>query len=374
MSVDSDERYMKMALSLARKGEGGTSPNPMVGAVLVKEGRVIGAGWYAGPGTPHAERASIEEAGSETRGATLFVTLEPCTHHGRTPPCTEAVLESGVTRVVAAMEDPDPRVAGAGLRTLEEAGIEVTVGSLRSEATRLNEAYVTHRTEARPFVIHKSAITLDGKVAAADGSSKWITSEEARRDVHLLRGRCDAVCVGIGSVLRDDPSLTVRVPHKGREPMRVIVDSGARTPNNARVLSDLAPTLIYTVRGSDEDRVLRLKKAGADVSVVEEEAGRVSIKAMLEDLARRGVLSLLLEGGPTLAGAFAVANLIDKYIFYIAPKLLGEYGLPAIRGWTASTIDRAKTLLVNSVDEVGEDLRVTAYPRREDPTLAPERA
>jgi diaminohydroxyphosphoribosylaminopyrimidine deaminase/5-amino-6-(5-phosphoribosylamino)uracil reductase len=368
-----DERFMRMALDLARKGEGVASPNPMVGAVVVKDDRVVGSGWYRGPGQAHAERVAFEEAAGASRGATLFVTLEPCVHQGKTPPCTEAVLEAGIARVVAAMKDPDSRVAGGGFERLRKSGVDVSSGPLQAEAAQLNEAYVTHRTENRPFVIFKTAITLDGRVAARDGSSQWITGEEARRDVHLLRARCDAICVGVGSVLADDPALTARVPHSGKEPLRVVVDSHGRTPPEAKVFSGDAPSIVYTAGSSDGSSFELLEERGAVVQTVESEMGRVSIKAMLEDLAKRNVLSLLLEGGPTIAGAFASADLIDKYVFYIAPKLLGDEGLPAIKGWTAQSIDMARELDRVSVEEVGEDIRVIAYPSRNTTDAQEER-
>lgn len=358
-----DERFMRMALDLARQGEGIASPNPMVGAVVVKGERVVGSGWHEGPGHPHAESLALEQAGDDSRGSTLYVTLEPCVHHGRTPPCVQAVLEAGVGRVVTAMNDPDPRVRGRGLEKLEDSGVDVVSGVLEFEASRLNEAYVTHRTEGRPFVISKSAVTLDGRVAAKDGSSRWITGEEARQDVHQLRAVCDAICVGIGSVLADDPALTVRVPHSGKNPLRVIVDSNARTPANARVLSTEARSIVYVTQLSDAAGVQLLKSSGTEVQQVETEMGRVSLKAMLEDLARHDVLSLLVEGGPTLNGAFSSAGLIDKYVFYIAPKLLGEEALPSIIGWTAQSIDLARRLEIVSVEMLGDDIKVVAYPQ-----------
>ena len=365
-----DERFMRMAIRLARRGEGNASPNPMVGAVVVKEGHAVGLGWHEGPGTPHAERVAMQEAGASCSGATLYVTLEPCAHQGRTAPCALAVIESGIRRVVMAMQDPDPRVSGRGTALLREAGIQVTTDLLVDETRELYEAYVVHRSQGRPFVIQKSAITLDGKVAAADGSSRWITGEEARRDAHLLRAGSDAVCVGVGSVIADDPLLTVRVPHSGSDPIRVVVDSNARTPVGARILTAGPPTIIYTTAFPDSERVAKLQRAGAEVIEVAHESGRVSLKAMLDDLARKGVMTLLLEGGATLAGSFASGGWTDKYVFYLAPKLLGDEGLSALAGWTAPTITSAKNLVIESAEMVGGDLKVIAYPKIESSELA----
>jgi len=368
--VTADERFMRMAIRLARRGEGIASPNPMVGAVIVREGHAVGSGWHQGPGTPHAEMVAIKEAGSSCSGATLYVTLEPCAHHGRTAPCAPAVIESGVRRVVLGMQDPDPRVSGRGTALLREAGIEVTADLPVDETKELYEAYVVHRTQGRPFVIQKSAITLDGKIAAVDGTSRWITGEEARRDAHVLRARSDAVCVGVGSVIADDPLLTVRVPHSGSDPIRVVVDSNARTPVGSRILTAGPPTIIYTTASPDSQRVAKLQRAGAEVIEVAHESGRVSLKAMLDDLARKGVITLLLEGGATLAGSFASGGWIDKYVFYLAPKLLGDGGLSVLASWTATTITSAKNLSIEAVEMIGEDLKVVAYPNNESSDLA----
>lgn len=363
MSREADERYMKLALRLARKGEGRTSPNPMVGAVIVRGNRIAGAGWHRGPGEPHAEALALAEAGARAAGATAYVTLEPCAHHGRTPPCTGALISARVKRVVAAMADPDPLVDGGGIRALRAAGIDVEVGALEDEARRANAAYIVHRTLGRPFVTYKSAASLDGRIAARDGTSQWITGAEARRDVQRLRSRSDAIMVGIGTVLADDPSLTVRGPSAARPRLRVVVDSAARTPPDARVISPEAPKLIVTVEDPSTERVRRLVRAGAEVLSVESEEGRVALLPMLRRLAERGVMSLLLEGGGTLAGAFAAAGLIDRYLFYVAPKLIGGGGtLGALEGWAASTIGEAAQLRIEGVRRVGEDLRVEAYP------------
>jgi diaminohydroxyphosphoribosylaminopyrimidine deaminase/5-amino-6-(5-phosphoribosylamino)uracil reductase len=364
---------MRLALRLARKGLGRTSPNPAVGAVVVAGDRVIGTGWHRRAGTDHAEVLALREAGEAARGATLYVTLEPCAHHGRTPPCVEAVLASGVTRVVAAMQDPDPLVAGRGLGALREAGVEVEVGTEGQAAAGLNEAYLTHRRLGRPFVTYKAAMSLDGRTAAADRTSQWITGPVARRDVQRLRAASDAICVGIGTVLADNPSLTVRpgAPQGAesvkislrRRPLRVVVDSLARTPAGAKVLDAAAPTLVVVTGSAPDDAVRRLREAGAEVVAVAAEGGWVSLAEMLGCLAARGVVSLLMEGGATLAGSFAAAGLIDRYLFYVAPKLLGGGSAPGVlEGWSAATIGEARPLVLRATRRMGEDLRLEARP------------
>lgn len=363
---------MRQALSLARKGVGSTSPNPAVGAVVVAGGAVVGTGWHRRAGGDHAEVLALRQAGPLARGATLYVTLEPCSHHGRTPPCVDAVLAAGIARVVAAMEDPDRQVAGQGLQALAEAGLEVEVGRGGAEAAALNEAYVVHRQLARPMVTYKAALSLDGRTAAADGHSKWITGPGARRDVQFLRSRCDAICVGIGTVLADDPSLTVREGRVVRPPLRVVVDAFARTPPAARVLDEAAPTLIVVTEAAPAPAVAALGAAGAEILELASEpgsaAGRVAIPALLVHLARRGILHLLLEGGATLAGSFAGEGLIDRYRFYLAPKLLG--GSPALgvlEGWAAATMREALPLCLGRIRRIGEDLVLEARPPGADP-------
>jgi diaminohydroxyphosphoribosylaminopyrimidine deaminase/5-amino-6-(5-phosphoribosylamino)uracil reductase len=333
--------------------------------VVVAGGRVVGTGWHRRAGTEHAEVLALREAGDAARGATLYVTLEPCSVQGRTPPCVEAVLAAGVARVVAAMEDPDPLVAGRGIRALRAAGVEVAVGLGEQEAAELNEAYVTHRREARPFVTYKAALSLDGRTAAANRTSRWITGPGARRDVQRLRAASDAICVGIGTILADDPSLTVRDVAVRRRPLRVVVDSLGRTPTAAKVLDGAAPTMVVVTEAAPDEDVERLRGAGAEVVVVEGETGRVSVAAMLRCLATRGIVSLLMEGGATLAGSFEAAGLIDRYLFYLAPKLLGGGTAPGvIEGWAAATIGDARPLVLRSARRIGEDLRLEARPAK----------
>lgn len=361
---ETDETWMRQALRLAARGRGRTSPNPMVGCVLVKDGVVVGSGWHHRAGEPHAEALALREAGNDALGASAYVTLEPCASQGRTPPCANALVAAGVARVVAAMEDPDSRTAGKGLALLAAAGISVEVGVLEAEARRLNEQYVVHRSTGRPFVTYKAGMSLDGRTAAEDGSSQWITSPEARRDAHRLRAGSDAICAGVGTVLADDPQLTVRGVASSGRPLRVVVDSDARTPPDAKILSSEAQTVIFTAAGDGSPTVVRLKEAGAEVVCVPGEHGRVDLREMLRILGDRGIVSLLLEGGATLAGAFAASQLIDRYVFYLAPKLLGSSAAGALSGWAAGSIGDAAELSITEVKRIGPDLRVTAYPVR----------
>jgi diaminohydroxyphosphoribosylaminopyrimidine deaminase / 5-amino-6-(5-phosphoribosylamino)uracil reductase len=362
MPAADDQAWMQKALRLAARGRGRTSPNPMVGAVVVREGRLVGSGWHRRAGEPHAEVLALRQAGDQARGSTVYVSLEPCAHHGRTPPCAGALIAAGVARVVAAMEDPDPRTSGKGLDALRSAGIEVEVGLLEPEARRLNEQFVVHRTTRRPFVTYKAGVSLDGRTAAQDGSSKWITSEAARRDSHRLRAQSDAICAGIGTILADDPQLTVRGVAALRPPLRVVVDSAGRTPTDAGVLSKDAPTVIFTAAGDDDARLTALKEAGAETICAPEPGGRVSVPDMLRNLGDRGVVSLLLEGGAILAGSFAAQGLIDRYVFYLAPKLIGSTGAGTLNGWTAPTLADALELEIAEARRIGPDLRITAYP------------
>ena len=363
MSETDDQRWMKMALRRAARGEGKTSPNPMVGAVVVKDGHMAGSGWHRSPGSPHAEVLALIEADDQANGSTMFVTLEPCAHQGRTPPCIDSIIRAGVARVVACTTDPDPRVAGRGIEALKAAGIDTGLGLMSREAIRLNQAYFVHRTRNRPFVTYKSASSLDGKTAASDGSSKWITGEEARKDVQRMRRLSDAICTGIGTVLADDPMLTVRGVRSCAPRLRIVVDSEARAPVEARVLSPDAPTMIVTALSQSDPRVLRLERAGASVLHAPGPDGRVSLPGMLRALAERGIVSMLLEGGPTLAGAFAAENLIDRYVLYVAPKLIGGNGSRGLlEGWAAETIRQALELRVDTVRRVGTDFRIVAYP------------
>ncbi|GGM03044.1 MULTISPECIES: bifunctional diaminohydroxyphosphoribosylaminopyrimidine deaminase/5-amino-6-(5-phosphoribosylamino)uracil reductase RibD [Micromonospora] len=352
MTGVSVDEAMRRANELAARGLGTTSPNPVVGCVLLDaDGQVVGEGFHAYAGGPHAEIVALAQAGERARGGTAVITLEPCNHTGRTGPCSTALVSAGLARVVIAVEDPDP-VAKGGADTLRAAGIRVDLGVRADEAEAGNIAWLTSIRRGRPYVIWKYAATLDGRSAAADGTSMWITSEAARMDVHALRATVDAVIAGIGTVLADDPRLTARNLRDGslaiRQPLRVVVDSSGRTPADAQVRDGAARTWIAT---------------GAEVGV--DPAGRVDLAALLDALHTRGIRAALLEGGPRLAGAFLAAGLVDRVVAYLAPRLLGA-GPTALVDAGVHTITEAIDLDVTDVTQFGPDLRITAVPRKRE--------
>ena len=353
----SDEDYMRLALDLARQGEGKTSPNPTVGAVVARDGAVVGQGFTQPIGGPHAEVGALGEAGDRAAGATLYVTLEPCSHHGRTPPCADLVLSKGISRVVCAMVDPDPRVSGRGIARLRKAGVEVEVGILEAEARGLNAFYVKHRTTGLPFVVLKLAQSLDGRIATAPGDSRWITGEDARRRAHLLRSRVDAVLVGVGTVIADDPMLTVRLV-AGRDPARIIVDSALRTPTSARVLGP-GRTILATTEGADEGRAEAFREGGAEVWRLPSAAGRVDFRALMAGLGRQGFLSVMIEGGASVAASALKAGIVDQAQVFIAPKIIGA-GLGAVGDLGIERVADSVRLTDVAVERVGEDLLYVA--------------
>jgi diaminohydroxyphosphoribosylaminopyrimidine deaminase / 5-amino-6-(5-phosphoribosylamino)uracil reductase len=371
-----EETAMRDAIALAARALGDTSPNPVVGCVVLDaDGDQAGEGFHAYAGGPHAEAVALSEAGDRARGGTLVVTLEPCDHHGRTGPCTQAILDAGVRRVVYAVGDPSDHARGGG-RRLAEAGISVEPGVLAADAARGNAEWLTYARLGRPHVTWKFAATLDGRSAAADGTSQWITGAAAREDVHRLRARSDAIIVGSGTVLADDPRLTVRgfTPHDHlrvhRRPLRVVADARARTPLGSRVLDDRAPTLIAVADDADASA---LETATAVVRLPRGRGGAgIDLAALLAELTEREIVSVFLEGGPTLAGAFLAEGLVDRVVAYLAPTLLGA-GASALGDAGVETLARAYHLDVDDVTTVGPDLRVTATvrarpepPRREN--------
>lgn len=363
-SVD-DTRYMAHALQLARRGLYTTDPNPRVGCVLVQRGQVIGEGWHVRAGEPHAEVHALRAAGEAARGATAFVTLEPCCHHGRTPPCTQALIAAGVARIVAAMPDPNPQVASQGVAELERAGIKVEIGLLRAEAESLNPGFISRMTRGRPLVRVKLAASLDGRTALASGESKWITGGAARADVQRLRARSSAILTGIGTVLADDPSLNVRDPEIGvgpevvRQPMRVVVDGHLSMRPTAKMLSLPGKTMVVTAE-DDSDYAEPLMAAGAEVVVLRNGTGRVDLAGLMQDLAERGVNELLVEAGATVCGGLLEAGLIDELVVYLAPHLLGSgaRGMFNVAG-LGEMQDRIQ-LTITDVRAVGADWRITA--------------
>lgn len=363
------EAHMRRALELAERGWGRVSPNPMVGCVLVRDGRVVGEGWHEGPGTEHAEAMALRVAGPRAAGATAFVTLEPCTHHGRTPPCAAALIASGVEAVVAAARDPNPVVDGRGFRALRDAGLAVEEGLLRAEAEHQNLAFRTHVRSGRPFVVLKMAASLDGKAAARDGSSRWITGPAARADVQRVRAWADAIVVGAGTVLADDPALTVRDPAlaSARPPLRVVADTAGRVPGDRRVFDGAAPTLVATTELAPIDRRQEWLDAGADVAVLDRDAaGAVSLAGLMHALGKRDVQGVVIEGGPTIAWSAVRDGVVDEVILYLAPLLIGGH---AALGWLSgggfAPIGRAVPLAIVSIEPVGPDLKVVADVHRD---------
>jgi len=361
VNAEQDARFMRRALELAERGRGLTSPNPMVGAVVVRGETIVGEGFHEAAGGPHAEVAALTAAGARARGATLYVTLEPCVHDGRTPPCAPVVLAAGIDRVVAALIDPNPLVGGRGLSALRAAGVEVTDGVLAADAERQNRVFLTAMRRGRPHVTLKAAMTLDGRIADVHGESKWITGPAARAAVHGLRSQSDAIVVGVGTALRDDPALTTRLDRPWpREPYRVVLDSAARTPADAKLIAAGTPAraLIVTRENADPARVAALRAAGATVVTVVGRAGRVDLRGALAALAAREVRAVLVEGGGEVHGAFLDAGLVDRVVMFVAPRLLGgRTATPAIGG-AGSSLKGAPRLTALEVTRVGDDLLI----------------
>jgi len=361
-----DASYMRRALELAEQGAGRTSPNPMVGAVIVKGGRVIGEGRHERAGGPHAEVNAVNGAGESVEGAVVYVNLEPCSHYGRTPPCADLLIEKRVKRVVIGTPDPNPLVAGGGIKKLEAAGIEVRVGVLEEECGRLNEVFFHYIQKKRPFAVLKAAMSLDGKIAAPSGESKWITGEAARRDVHLLRNRYSAIMAGVETVIRDDPLLTCRI-EGGRNPRRVILDSGLRIPPESKVLmrqegEDGGKTIIACTEGASRENAARLEALGAEILRCGSVDGRVDLQDLILKLGARGIDSVLIEGGAAVNDSAFAQGIVDKAIFYIAPKIIGgAKSKTAVGGQGVARLDDAYPLSIDSIERIGEDIKITAY-------------
>ena len=368
MHQSDDAGFMSRALELAGRGLYTTDPNPRVGCVLVRDGEIVGEGWHQRAGEAHAEINAIRAAGERAGGATAYVSLEPCHHQGRTGPCTEALVAAGVRRVVAAMADPDPRPAGQGLEALDAAGIQVACGLLEDEAHALNVGFVSPHTRRRPYVRIKMAASLDGRTAMAGGESKWITGPAARRDVQRLRARSSAIVTGSGTLLADDPSLTVRAAELGdriafRQPLRVVVDRRLRTPAHAALLRESGATLIAT-HSDDHAARQTLMDAGAEILSLSAEGKDGELGALMAILAQRGINEVLVEAGATLGGAFLGEQLVDEIVLYMAPVLLGDtarglFHLPQIQ-----TLAQGLAVDVVDVSPVGDDWRITAMPKK----------
>ncbi|OOC62526.1 bifunctional diaminohydroxyphosphoribosylaminopyrimidine deaminase/5-amino-6-(5-phosphoribosylamino)uracil reductase RibD [Paenibacillus ihbetae] len=363
--MKSDQHFMRLALELAGTASGKTNPDPVVGALIVKDGQVVGAGVHRKAGEPYAEVHAIQMAEGYTEGATLYVTLEPSPQFGKTSPCVELVLNSGIARVVVAMQDPNPKMAGRGIQLLRENGIEVDVGVLEKEAELLNERFVHNMSKRRPFIISQVAMTLDGKIATSTGHSKWVTCDETQLVVHKLRNKVDAILVGINTVLADDPLLTTRLPgESGKNPIRVILDSNLRLPADAKVTDcSAAKTWVVTKEDADPERVHMLQQKGIEVLFVPVNRFGLDLHALSDMLYQRGVTDLLVEGGSEVNGSFLRANLIDKWMVYIAPKVLGgRQSLSPYGGLDLEFMDEALRVKIHSVEQIGEDICITAYP------------
>ena len=357
--------FMNRALTLAEIAKGRTSPNPLVGAVVVKDGKIIAEGYHKKAGGPHAEIHALDAAGEKADGATLYVNLEPCCHWGRTPPCTNAIIKSGIAKVYLAHLDPNPKVAGKGIQALETAGIKTNVGVCAKAAETLNEVYIKHITTGYPFVILKTAMSLDGKIATTTGESQWITSESSREKAHEIRDQVDAIIVGIGTILSDNPALTTRLPDKkGKDPIRIVLDSHARTPLTARVINpdSLTEVIIAVTPQAPEEKIAQLKKRDAEVIVIPDKDGRVCFKTLMQTLGERDITSVLVEGGGKVNASVLESGLVDKVMCFIAPKFIGGRQAPGIiDGDGIKRLIDAPELQRLTVTQLDKDLLIEGY-------------
>ncbi len=360
-----DVSYMRLALQLAESTKGQTSPNPMVGSVVVSNGKVVGMGAHLKAGTEHAEVHALHMAGEYAKGATIYVTLEPCSHYGKTPPCAELIIERGIKRVVIATLDPNPLVAGNGIKMLKEANIEVEVGVLQTEAIDLNKIFFHYIKTKTPYVTLKTATSLDGKIATSTGESKWITGEVAREDVHMLRHEHDAILVGVGTVLADNPSLTTRRKTGGNNPIRVILDHQLRTPIDSKVVTDKeAETWIFTTSNAPLVKKEQLIKCG--VKVIDLIQDKIKVEQLLQHLGDSGITSLFVEGGSTVNDSFLRSKCINEVITYIAPKLIGGSEAPtSFSGIGISNLEDSLHLTIKEVTQLGQDLKIVSVLKGE---------
>ncbi|WP_230209792.1 bifunctional diaminohydroxyphosphoribosylaminopyrimidine deaminase/5-amino-6-(5-phosphoribosylamino)uracil reductase RibD [Solemya velum gill symbiont] len=368
MTATGDHAWMSRALKLARLGLYTTDPNPLVGCVIVKDDALVAEGWHQKAGDPHAEKIALAAAGEEARGATLYVTLEPCCHHGKTPPCSDVVIKAGVARVVIAMQDPNPLVAGKGVSQLQDAGIEVECGVLEQQARELNPGFVSRMERGRPWVRCKLAMSVDGRTAMANGESKWITSDASRKDVHRLRARSSAVVTGIGTLLADDPSLNVRLNDEELSgvtldapltlPLRVIMDADLRTPPDARVLQLEGDTLIVTA-STDSERSRALADTGTELLVIDRESGHLDWQHLLRELTERQINDVLIEAGATIAGSALRAGIIDELVLYMAPYLMGDDARGLVHLPGLDTMEQRIELQLTDLRQLGNDMRMT---------------
>ena len=355
-----DEKYMRLAMQLAGNAIGRTSPNPLVGAVIVKDNRVVGCGWHRKAGTPHAEVHALNQAGELAQGADVYVTLEPCAHYGKTPPCAKALVEAKVKNVYGGLLDVNPKVAGKGFKILEDAGIHVEYGFLQDELRKQNEVFFKWIEHKKPFVVLKAAMTLDGKIATATGQSKWITNETSRAYGYKLRDIYDGIMVGINTVIEDNPMLTARVDG-GKNPIRIVVDSSLKIDINANVVQDKsAKTIVATTDKADKDKILKLQAQNVDVIVVDkDENDKVDIEKLLNILGQQNICSILVEGGATLSGSFVAKKLVDKVYFFIAPKIVGgKEAKTPVAGTGILNLQEALALKDIQVEKLDEDILI----------------
>lgn len=366
MSEELDRKYMARALQLALRGAGHTRPNPMVGAVLVKDGRIIGEGWHKQYGGPHAEVNAFASATEDPEGATLYVSLEPCSHYGKTPPCADLIIRKKVARVVAALEDPNPLVSGRGFRKLRANGIRVTVGVLAEEARHINDVFLTYVTRKRPFVLYKAAMSLDGKIACHTGESQWISSEKSREEVQRLRGILSGIMVGAGTVIADNPRLTCRM-EEYENPARIIVDGKLRVPLESRIFHEPGRNIILTTSEASPEKKKALENLGVElIEADSEEPGKVDLNSAMLALGIKGIDGILLEGGPTLAASALEAGIIDAVRFYIAQKIIGGREAPSpFAGTGAAHMNEVVPLTDAVYGTSGDDLWIQAYIQRE---------
>lgn len=355
-----DEKYMRLAMQLAGNAIGRTSPNPLVGAVIVKDNRVVGCGWHRKAGTPHAEVHALNQAGELAQGADVYVTLEPCAHYGKTPPCAKALVEAKVKNVYGGLLDVNPKVAGKGFKILEDAGIHVEYGFLQDELRKQNEVFFKWIEHKKPFVVLKAAMTLDGKIATAIGQSKWITNETSRAYGYKLRDIYDGIMVGINTVIEDNPMLTARVDG-GKNPIRIVIDSSLKIDINANVVQDKsAKTIIATTDKADKDKILKLQAQDVDVIVVDkDENDKVDIEKLLDILGQKNICSILVEGGATLSGSFVAKKLVDKVYFFIAPKIIGgKEAKTPVAGTGILNLQEALALKDIQIEKLEEDILI----------------
>ncbi|MDH5662540.1 MAG: bifunctional diaminohydroxyphosphoribosylaminopyrimidine deaminase/5-amino-6-(5-phosphoribosylamino)uracil reductase RibD [Elusimicrobiota bacterium] len=364
MKSNSELKFMHKAIALARKGSFRASPNPKVGCVLVKKGRIISQGRHQHFGGRHAEINALRKAGAKAKGSTMYINLEPCVHYGKTPPCTVAIIKAGIKKIVVGMIDPNPLVKGKGLRELKAKRIKVRLGVLREECAKLNEPYIKYITRGIPFVILKSAMSLDGKIATQKGDSKWITSEASRKYAKALRSQVDAILVGIGTVIKDNPGLLGG--NSKKRPVRIIVDSRLRIPLNARVLNSRAPTIVATRKGADKRRIENLQARGVEVLPIprwrKHPQRGLDLKFLMKKLAERGITSLLIEGGGKVNASALEMGLVDKVLFFIAPKIVGgEDAITPVEGEGIDRIGKARRLKDTRIRRFGEDILFEGY-------------